>query len=488
MDHSKAPVLEALAAYHAEEQLPFTPPGHKQGRGADPRVKAVLGEGVFRSDVLATAGLDDRTSSKGILEQAEALMADAVHADHTFFSTCGSSLSVKAAMLSVAGPHEKLLVSRDAHKAVVSGLILAGIRPIWVEPQWDPDRHLAHPPAPETFAAAFEEHPDARGALVTSPTPYGTAADLEAIVRICHDRDRPVIVDEAWGAHLPFHPGLPSWAMDAGADLCVTSVHKMGSGLEQGSVFHLQGSRISPETLASRADLLGTTSPSVLLYAGLDGWRRQMVEQGKELLDGALALAGHVRDAIGAIDGMHVHGRDDFCGPGRAYDMDPLQVFADLTELGVTGYRAGDWLREHHRINLHVCDHRRVSAQLTYADDTASTDRLLAALRDLARHADRLGPAPAIAIPSPAQLRLELVLLPRDAFFGPMETVPAEEAVGRIAAEMLTPYPPGIPAALPGERLNREVVDYLRSGADAGMVIPDAADNSVKTIRVAVEE
>jgi arginine/lysine/ornithine decarboxylase len=173
MDHSQAPVLDALAAYHREEQLPFTPPGHKQGRGADPRVREVLGDAVFRSDVLAISGLDDRTSSNEVLERAQELMADAVHAERTFFSTCGSSLSVKSAMLAVAGPGEKLLVGRDAHKSVVSGLILSGVRPIWVEPQWDASRGLAHPPSPDAFAARLDEHPDARGALVTSPTPYG---------------------------------------------------------------------------------------------------------------------------------------------------------------------------------------------------------------------------------------------------------------------------------------------------------------------------
>ncbi|HSX97346.1 MAG TPA: ornithine decarboxylase, partial [Streptomyces sp.] len=177
MDHSKAPVLEALEAYHAERQTSFTPPGHKQGRGADPRVRAVLGDAVFLSDVLAVNGLDDRTSSHGILAEAQALMADAVDAEHTFFSTCGSSLSVKAAMLSVAGPHETLLVGRDAHKAVVAGLILSGVCPVWVDPQWDADLHLAHPPASESFDAAFREHPEAKGALVTSPTPYGTCSD-----------------------------------------------------------------------------------------------------------------------------------------------------------------------------------------------------------------------------------------------------------------------------------------------------------------------
>ncbi len=488
MDHARAPVLEALSAYHESGQTPFTPPGHKQGRGADPRVRAVLGDAVFRSDVLAIAGLDDRTSSHGVLDEAQRLMADAVGAGHTFFSTCGSSLSVKAAMLSAAGPHEKLVIGRDAHKSVVSGLILSGIRPIWVDPQWDPDLHLAHPPAPEAFEAAFAAHPDARGALVTSPTPYGTCTDLTALAAVCHARGRPLIVDEAWGAHLPFHPALPAWAMDAGADVCVTSVHKMGSGLEQGSVFHLGGDLIAPEILKARADLLGTTSPSVLLYAALDGWRRQMARHGRALYDDALDLAAGVRRRIEDIAGLHVHGRADFCAPGRAADLDPLQIVVDVGGLGTSGYRAADWLREHHRINLHVSDHRRTSVQLTHADDEASAAALLDALRDLAAHAGTLGPEPRVDVPDPAHLRLEQVMLPRDAFFHRAEQVPSDKAAGRVAAEMLTPYPPGIPAALPGERLNDDVLRYLRTGVEAGMVVPDAADPALRGIRVVAED
>ncbi|WP_129838221.1 ornithine decarboxylase [Streptomyces sp. RFCAC02] len=487
MDHARAPVLEALAAYHATGQKPFTPPGHKQARGADPRVRDVLGDAVFRSDVLAIAGLDDRTSSGGVLADAQRLMADAVGADHTFFTTCGSSLSVKSAMLSVAGPHEKLVVGRDAHKSVVSGLILSGVTPVWVDPQWDPDLRLAHPPAPEAFDAALAEHPDAAGALVTSPTPYGTCTDLAAVAEVCHARGKPLIVDEAWGAHLPFHPDLPTWAMDAGADVCVTSVHKMGSGLEQGSVFHLRGDLIAPEVLAARADLLGTTSPNVLIYAALDGWRRQMVETGRQLYDRALPLAHDVRARLADIDGLHVHGRDDFCGPGRAADLDPLQIIIDVSALGTTGYRVADRLRARHALNAHVSDHRRVSAQLTHADDEESADALVAALTEVAAHADGLRPAPAVDVPPPRRMRLEQVMLPRDAFFGPTEQVPAREAAGRVAAEMLTPYPPGIPAALPGERLTGDMVRYLRSGVAAGMVVPDAADGTLDSFRVAVE-
>jgi arginine/lysine/ornithine decarboxylase len=487
MDHSSAPVLEALADYHRAGQLPFTPPGHKQGRGADPRVVEVLGEAVFRSDVLAVSGLDDRTSSKGVLERAQELMADAVGAQHAFFSTCGSSLSVKSAMLAVAGPHETLVLGRDAHKSMVAGLILAGVEPIWVDPAWDAERHLAHPPTAAAFERALGRHPEAKGALVTTPTPYGACGNLAAITQACHDRGLPLIVDEAWGAHLPFHPDLPTWAMDAGADVCVTSVHKMGAGLEQSSVFHLQGDLVDASVLKQRADLLATTSPSVLVYAALDGWRRQMVEHGRQLLDDALKLARALREQIQQIDPFHVE-EHEFLGPDLATELDPLPIVIDLSALGVAGYSAADWLREHHQINLHLSDHRRISAQLTYADDESSADRLLTALRDLVEHADELRPAPKVDIPAPAQLRLEQVHLPRDAFFGRTEQVPIKQAVGRVAAEMLTPYPPGIPAAIPGERLNAQVLDYLRTGVEAGMVVPDAADTKLESVRVLIED
>ncbi|MET9101827.1 aminotransferase class I/II-fold pyridoxal phosphate-dependent enzyme [Streptomyces antibioticus] len=487
-NHDEAPVLEALARYHEADELAFTPPGHKQARGADPRARAVLGDAVYFGDVLASGGLDDRLTRGRVLERAEELMADAVHAEHTFFSTCGSSLSVKAAMLTVTGPGRSLLIGRDAHKSVVAGLILSGVRPLWVEPEWDTERHLAHPPSAAAYEKGFAEHPDADGALVTSPTPYGTAADLRAIADVCHRRGTPLIVDEAWGAHLPFHDALPTWAMDAGADICVTSIHKMGSGLEQGSVFHLQGDHVDPAELASRADLLGTTSPSVLLYAGIDAWRRQMVRHGHALLGHALELAERTRAEIERIPGIHVNDARDFCGPGLADDFDPLPVVMDIGALGTTGYRAADRIREHHRIDLHLFDHRRISAQLTHADDDRTTARLLTALRDLADHADDLRDAPRVDVPSPASLRLEQAVLPRDAYFGRHTDVPVAEAEGRVAGEMITPYPPGIPAVLPGERLTGPVLRYLTTGVAAGMNLPDAADSGLTTVRVMAED
>lgn len=486
MDHSRAPVLDALQAYRRDGIVAFHPPGHRQGRGdgVDPRVLDVVGAQVFAADVLATNGLDDRRMTRRVIERAQELMADAVGAEHTFFSTCGSSLSVKSAMLAVAGPGEKLLVPRHVHKSVISGLIISGVLPVWVAPRWDTRLHLSHPPGPAEVRAAFEAEPEAKGMLLVTPTHYGACGDIAAIADVCHEFDRPLIVDEAWGAHLPFHPDLPAWAMDAGADLCVTSVHKSGAAVEQSSVFHLQGGRVDQAVLKAREDLLGTTSPSSLVYATLDGWRSHMVRHGRRLLTDALALVRSVRRRISEeLPGLRVMGQE-FVRSGMAAAIDPLKVVIDLDELGVSGYQAADWLRENERVTLGLSDHRRVVAEFTHADTEDSAAILLGALRGLLRAADILPFARPVTLPTPSEMQLQTAMPPREAFFGPAEQAPVQRAAGRIAAEMITPYPPGAPAILPGEVITRPVLDYLRSGLAAGMYIPDPADPTLDTIRV----
>jgi arginine decarboxylase len=483
MDHDRAPLLDALAEYQQLDRYGFTPPAHRHGRGADPRTIDVLGIEPFRDDVLASMGLDDRASSGQVLKTAETLMADAVGAEHAFFSTCGSSLSVKAAMLAVAGADGDLLLGRDAHKSVVAGLIFSGLQPRWVQPRWDGRLHLSHPPSPEAFEAAWQRHPDAAAGMVVSPSPYGTCADIGAVADICHARGKPLIVDEAWGAHLPFHPDLPTWAMNAGADVCLVSVHKMGAGFEQGSVFHVQGDLVDPAHISACADLLMTTSPNVMIYAAMDGWRRQMVQHGEQLLGSALELAREVRRRIDALPGLHVL-EDELLGAEASHDLDLLQVLISVRGLGISGYQAADWLRASCSLDVGLSDHERVLATLSMADDEETTDRLVAALGELVRAAPSLEPARPMHLPSPHDLERDSVDTPRDAFFGPVETVPAEKAVGRIAAEQVTPYPPGIPVLVPGERITAEVLDYLRTGLAAGMVLPDPADKSLETVRV----
>ncbi|MEU2226362.1 ornithine decarboxylase [Streptomyces sp. NPDC018347] len=483
MDHSRAPVLEALQEFRRRGDVVYGPPGHKQGRGADPRVAEILGLDVFRSDVLSLNGLDDRRQSQGVLEQAQELMADAVGAEKAFFSTCGSSLSVKTAMLAVAGPGEKLLLSRNAHKSVIAAVIINGVQPVWVHPKFDDERHMAHPPEPGDVRDRLREHPDAKGMLLITPTDWGTCADIRGVADVCHARDVPLIVDEAWGAHLPFHPGLPTWGMDADADLVLTSVHKMGGAIEQSSVFHLQHDRISPVVLKQREDLLGTTSASSLVYATLDGWRRQMVEQGHALLDAALHRAERVRARLRELPGLRVMG-GEIIEEGLAAEFDPLKIVVDVRDLGISGMQATEWLRTHCHIDMGGSDTCRITASITHSDDDETEKLLVESVHTLVERADTIERRPAVHLPPPGALELEQAVLPRDAFFGPAEQVPAERAVGRVAAETISPYPPGVPVVAPGEVITAEVVDYLRSGIAHGFLVSDSADSSLKTLRV----
>src|SRR4051812_31488624 len=486
MDQSRVPVLEALQEFRRRGDVVFGPPGHKQGRGTDPRVLEILGEALFADDVLSLNGLDDRRQSQGVLSQAQDLMAEAVHAEHAFFSTCGSSLSVKTSIMSVAGPGEKLLISRNAHKSVVSGLIISGVQPVWVHPKFDPERNLAHPPEPDAVARALEANPDVKGMLLIPPTDWGPCADIARTAEIMHARDLPLIVDEAWGAHLPFHPDLPAWGMDAGADLVVTSVHKMGGAVEQSSVFHLQYDRVNPDVLSAREDLLATTSSSALVYLTLDGWRRQMVEHGEDLLGVALDRAKRLREAIHQLPGIDLMDRE-VCTPGQAFDLDPLVMTMDVRELGITGYQASEWLRANRHVDIGAADTCRMSARITHGDDDETEQVLIDSLRALVENADSIERPPAVDLPEPRALELKSVMSPRAAFFAPVEQVPVGEAAGRIAAEMVSPYPPGVPVLAPGERITQEVLDYLTTGVAAGMLIPDAADASLESLRVVAE-
>ncbi|MEU6520585.1 aminotransferase class I/II-fold pyridoxal phosphate-dependent enzyme [Streptomyces sp. NPDC046978] len=485
MDHSRAPVLEALQEFRSRGDVVYGPPGHKQGLGADPRVLDVVGEGVFASDVLSLNGLDDRRESQGVLTQAEELMADAVGAEQAFFSTCGSSLSVKTAMLAVAGPGEKLLISRNAHKSVIAGVIVNGVHPVWVHPKFDAERHLAHPPEPDDVRRALREHPDVKGMLLITPTDWGSCADIRGIAAVCHDHGIPLIVDEAWGAHLPFHPDLPAWGMNTDADLVVTSVHKMGGAIEQSSVFHLQGDRISPEVLKQREDLLGTTSSSSLVYATLDGWRRHMVQHGHDLLEAALHRTARIRKAVTGLDGLRLMG-EEVVEQGLTTELDLLKITMDVRELGLSGMQATEWLRAHCHVDIGSSDTCRISAQITHADNDRTEKLLIDSLRRLVEDAGTIENQPPVRLPEPGALQLEQAMLPRDAFFVTAEHVPASQAVGRIAAETISPYPPGVPVVAPGEVITREVVDYLTSGVAAGMLIPDAADPTAETLRVTV--
>jgi arginine decarboxylase len=486
LDQNQAPLLEAMARLRARDWGCFGLPGHKQGRGADASVLEVLGRDTFICDVPLDGALDDRVSSHGYDTAAEDLAAAAMGADKVLFSTNGSSLSLHTAILTVAAPGEELLVARNLHKSNMNALILGGARPVFVRPDYDTERQIAHTVTPDTLRAAFAEHPAARGAVVVSPTYYGIVADVPGLAEVCHSRGVPLVVDDAWGAHFLFHPELPQAAIAAGADIAVSSLHKAGSGLMQGSVIAVRGDRVDIARLQHSLGLLESTSTSMLILSALDGARRQIAVHGEELLGRTIALARRLRAGAAEIAGLRVMGREVLDHPA-AIDLDETKVCIEVAGLGITGYAASDWLIGERDLALEVADHRRVMALVTLGDTEATIDRLLDGLRALAEAASGIDRPDSVAVPDFEHLVNECVMRPRDAFFATNRAVPLAETAGRIAAESVTPYPPGIPAILPGERWTPALIDYLRSGVENGMHIAEAADTKLGTVLV-VEE
>jgi arginine decarboxylase len=471
MNQDATPFLDAVEHIREEGTYTFSLPGHRFGRGIDDRTAAVMSRDVFAADVIM---------AKSSVSDAEELYADAVGARQAIFTTCGSSISIHTAMLTVTGPGKKILVDRNVHKSVVASLILSGAEPVWLHPSWDHENEVAHPATAKAVEAALRHHPDVSSVLMITPTEYGTGADVHGVAELCHERGIPLLVDEAWGGHFGFHPDPPTAAVQAGADIAIQSLHKADGGLCQSSLMLVGGDLVDPVDLRLRLDLITTTSPSALMYGSIDGWRRHLALNGKELIDGALARAARIRQRLQKVSGLLVMDESIHQTEGVA-EWDPLKLSVDVSGLGITGYQAKDWLRSERQLVVQLGDTRRVVCSLTYADDDAAIERLADALETLA--ADPPAPdRPMPTIPALEDLNLEQVLLPRDAFFAKTEQV--EDPVGRIAAEMISPYPPGVPAILPGERFNAAVVEYLRAGKAAGMRTPDASDPDLKTFRV----
>jgi lysine decarboxylase len=483
LDHSQAPLVDGVRAYRELGMTPFTTPGHKRGAGIAADAAAALGWESFLNDIPLGAGVDDTHFSRDVLGQAERLAADAFGADRSFFLLNGSSIGNHVGILSLIGPGDEVVLARNVHKSILAALILSGARPIYVKPRYDSDFEVAHGLVADDLAATLDAHPAARAVVVVNPTYFGVSSDLARLAQVCHDRGIPLHVDEAWAPHFPFHPDLPPSAMQAGADSGVTSIHKLLTGFTQSAMLNVQGALVDPVNTARWLSLLHTTSPSALILASIDACRRQMVLQGRDLLDRTIALGTMARKRISEMPGMRAMGSEVLARPGvTGFDLTKLVI--DVRETGLTGYAVEEWLRERCQITVEMSDHRRIVALLSIADTEASVDRLLQALATVTAE---LRPSGGRAFQAPhdlSGLEAESVLTPAEAYRAAIRLVPLARAAGEITADVITPYPPGIPLVAPGERITPRIVEYLQAGLAAGMHVAGASDPSLATVRV----
>jgi arginine decarboxylase len=483
-DQSKAPILEAIQRFHEKNTLPFTTPGHKVGQGIDEYTASILGRSAFVNDITELAGLNDRHMSPDVTSQAEQLAAEVYGADTTMFSTNGSSLSAHVVMLTLANKGDTVIFARNMHRSVMAAIILSEIEPVWLFPPVDPDIQVHHGPTAEQVRAMLAAYPHAKAVVITSPDYYGVAADVKGIADACHEHDLPLFVDAAWGPHFHFHPELPPPAIESGADISVGSIHKVQGGLSQASIINVKGPRIDTTLLKHAFYLFETTSMSSLITGSIDGDRRNMALHGEEIWGRTLNLARRVRQAVAAIPGLRMIGSEVLQRPGAA-GLDETKLVIDVAGLGMTGMQAADWLDQHCHITFELADQRLMMGLITPGDTEESVDRLILALQELGRWAQQHPQQKQqVALPTLREIQPELVAHPRDCLFGPTRMVPLAEAAGEIAAEIISPYPPGIPTIAPGERFTPPIVAFLQGMMQMDTAVPDSSDSSLEQVRV----
>ena len=495
MDQTRTPYFEALMDYVDSGVVPFHTPGHMQGRGMDPALRDFLGDNVLAIDLTQIRGLDDLLQPSEAIAAAQELAAQAYGAEHTFFLINGSTSGNQIMMMAAVNPGQKLALPRNSHKSAMGGLIMSGAHPVWMRPEVDDALHMDHTVTPETVRETLEREPDLAAVYVVSPTYYGVAADLEGIARVAHEFGKPLLVDEAWGPHFHFHERLPIDAIEAGADLCINSTHKMLGSLSQTALLHSQGTRVPLDRLKAVVKLFLSTSPNLVLVASLDVARRQMALHGRQLLERTIELAQESRAKLNAIEGVYCFGEELIGRPG-VFAFDPTKITITVKNLGYTGYEAEEILRRRYNVQCELADLFNTLALFTIGTTPESAERLVHGVRELAREdrpIDVFSPSGVLerrlrtgtyALPKIPPVRMN----PRDAFLAPTESVQFRESAGRICAEVITPYPPGIPVLSPGEEITPEVIDYLRLELRAGVRMQGPYDSELRTVRVVSEK
>lgn len=481
--HSKAPLFDAIREYMKKDMVAYHTPGHKQGKGIDPDFLDLVGQNVFKMDLTELPEVDNLHDAIGVIKDAQELAALAFGADRTFFLVNGSTTGNNVMIMTVCDPGDKIIIPRNIHKSVLGGIILSGAIPIYVPAIWDEELGIAHGIDIDFLEKTLKENPDAKGVLLINPTYYGVSIDLKKVIDLVHKYNRPVLVDEAHGAHFNFHKQLPISALQAGADMVVQSTHKILTSMTQSSMLHIKEGRINQKRAKNVLQLLHSTSPSYVLMASLDVARRQMVLHGKELLEKTIILAENAREKLNNIEGITCFGRER-CGQFGIYDYDITKLVINFSGLGISGFKALDILNEEYDIQSEMSTLYTVLELVTVGNDQKDLDRLVEAVEKIAKRTDIVKDLNVETIVPPIPLIPKPIIPPREAFFATTEKVPFYQSIGRVCAEIVSPYPPGIPVLAPGEEITEDIIEYLQIIYEHGAFINGPEDIRLNTIKV----
>lgn len=473
----RTPLFDAMVNLAESRKVSFHTPGHKSGKGISTRFRKFVGTKIFAIDLTTLDEVDSLQNPTGVIKEAQELAAKASGADRSYFLVNGTTVGNHAMVASTTEPGDTVLIARNCHRSVLTGLIVSGARPVFFQPTFDRELKLTLNVTFETVKQAVDANPGARALLITSPNYYGLCADIERIIPYAREKGLIVLVDEAHGPHLKFNPKLPKCALDAGADLCVQSTHKIVGGMTQASMLHARAGRVNLDDVTKTLKLLQTTSPSYILMASLDLARMQMATEGRKLLDRTIKLAESARNKIARISGVSCFGRDRAKQAGMS-NMDVTKLTITVSDLGLSGYHVSQMLNARFGIQVEMADPFHILVIVSIGDRQDDLDRLVEALRQIAAETGLQGTLLPLDRVHPPVLDNRFIMTPRDAFYSDTELIPVGGSAGRVCAEIVTVYPPGIPLFVPGEEISQGAIDYITNMAGLGAIIDGLNDNN----------
>ncbi|AMW26924.1 MULTISPECIES: aminotransferase class I/II-fold pyridoxal phosphate-dependent enzyme [Arthrospira] len=493
MDQNQTPLLTALKQAAETPGAAFYTPGHRRGQGIPESLAAVFGSQVFRADLPELPELDNLFAPEGVIKQAQELAAAAFGSDLCRFLVNGSTVGIIASILATCDPEDKILLPRNIHKSVISGLVMSGARAIFINPEYDQDWHFPLSLTPKAIAKALEQHPDIKAVMVVYPTYHGICGNLAAIATIVHNHNIPLLVDEAHGGHFHFHQQLPPSALQWGADLTVQSTHKVLGAMNQASMVHIKGDRINLTRLDNALQMLQTTSPSYLLLASLDAARHQIVNHGQKRLTEALKLAQRAKTQLENLPGLRVYHPPLTAG---CVALDPTRLTVEVSHCGLSGYEADTILHQQFGVTAELPDLQHLTMIISPANSQADIDQMIKGFAFLSQKAlsgaSQNPPTQnqhhwqMIDTISPFETAIAEVsaMSVRDAFFAKTISLPTPDCPGQISAECVCPYPPGVPILWPGEAISKKAIAFLQQVKALGGEITGSSDQTLATLRV----
>ena len=467
-----APLLDAYLSYFEQDRSPFTIPGHKQKAS---RLDLGLGA-VVDTDIPLYGGLDEIKLTNKVLVKAEKLAADLWGADFARFSTGGSTHANQAVILALGKPGDKVALSRTAHRSVLSALVLAGLEPIWLTPDIDSATGVPLGIPVSELERVIPEKPVAL--LLTEPGYLGTLSDIGALVERAHSHEIPVIIDAAWGGHFGFHKDLPAHVLAMGADALITSVHKALPGYSASALLLTQTKYLDPVRLEQSFETTHTTSPAGAPLASIDATRALLQTRGPELLGALLENVAYFKDRVQSHFTVPVFLNPSDFPTGR---FDPVKIVLRANQLGASGIAIEKSLGDR-GIRVEMADQDTVVFLATLADTREDFVELGDVVIDIASSQQ--------SQPRPSATALSWSVVPqvgismREAYFATTEMVTAADAIGRVSADLIAPYPPGVAVIAPGEILTKQIVEGLSVSQRAGVRIAYATDPTLEKFRV----